>query len=95
MSLSPVSHTSAAAQSWDPDSDVECYREPTSTTQYMEEEGDVSDWECTKPEQDQDQEASEEQTRRETIGGVRSFIGWKQVCPPLPRLMTIPLPVQD
>ena len=45
----------------------------------MEEEGEVSDRESTKAEQYLDQEFSEEQTSRETIRGVRTFLGWKQV----------------
>ena len=45
----------------------------------MEEEGEVSDWEFTKPEQDLDPEVCEEQAYRETIQKVRYFMGWKQV----------------
>ena len=50
MSLPPVSLTSAAAHCQDPDSDVEHYSEPTSPTQPMEYEREVSDRESTKPE---------------------------------------------
>ena len=50
----------------------------------MDEEGEVSDQESAGPDdeellQDVDQELSEKQTYRETIWGVRSFMGWKQV----------------
>ena len=77
MTLPPVSLIGAAAHSQELDSDVEHYSEPTTPTQPMEEEGEVSDWESTRPEQDLDQEVSEGQTYWETIRGVRSFIGWK------------------
>ena len=60
------------AHSQDPDSDVEQYSEPTYITQPMEEEGEVSDWESTKPGLDLDQEVSEEQ-RGEIFHGVETF----------------------
>ena len=79
MSLPSFSLTGVAAHSQDPDCDVKRHSEPTSSTQPMEEEGELSDQESTKPKQDLDQEVSEELTYRETVIGVRSFIGWKQV----------------
>ena len=45
----------------------------------MEKKGKVSDQECARPEQDLDQEVCEEQTYQETLRGVRSFMGRKQV----------------
>ena len=76
MSLPPVSLTSAAAHSQVLVSDVECYSEPASPTQPMEEEIELSDRESTKLEDDLDQEVREKQTYQETIRGVRE---WKQV----------------
>ena len=45
----------------------------------MEEEGEVSDQDTAMPEQELDQQLSDEQNYRETIRGVRSFMGWHQV----------------
>ena len=52
---------------------------PTSPAHPMEEEGEVSDQDIVVPEREMDQLVSEEQTHRETIRAVSSFVGWKHV----------------
>ena len=60
------------------DFDMNQDSEPASPTWATDEEGEVSGWESAKPEEC-NQEVSEEQTYREIIKGVKSFIGWTQV----------------
>ena len=79
--MSPALLTSVAAHFQDPNSDVEHYIEPTFSTQSMEEEGEVFNKESTKPEQDLERNVSEEQTCRETIRGMRSFMGLQKLSP--------------
>ena len=49
----------------------------------LDEEGELSDIQSTGPDQEElldvDQELSAEQTYRETLCGIRSFMGWNQV----------------
>ena len=51
----------------------------SSPAQLMEEKGKVSDQDTAMPEQELDQQLSDEQNYRETIKGVRSFMGWHQL----------------
>ena len=72
----------ATALSHEPDSEGQHVSDHGSPSR-MDEEGEVSDLECTGPDPEEllnvDMEVSVEQTYRETIRGVRSFMGWKQV----------------
>ena len=78
ISLSSLSLT-GAAHSQDQDFYVDQYSEATSATQPMEEEGKITDRKSTKPERNLDQDVREEQTFRETVREIKSFMGWKQV----------------
>ena len=51
----------------------------SSPAQPIEEEGEVSDQDTAMPEQELDQQLSDEENYRDTIRGVRSFMGWHQV----------------
>ena len=50
-----------------------------SPSGFAEEEGEISHHETGVPSQDLDQQVSEEQNYRETVRGVRLFMGWCQV----------------
>ena len=60
----------------DPDSDTDPVNQPTSV---LDEEGELSDPDEDLTTADTDQALSEEQTYRETVRGIRSFMGWIHV----------------
>ena len=70
----PVAATGVSVDS-DVNSDGKHYIEPSSPLCILEEEGELSDLDCVK-EEDLDQELSEEANYRVTIRGVQSFLGW-------------------
>ena len=61
----------------DTDSDVECTNQPYTTG--LAEERELSDLEQDQTTTDIDQAFSEEQTYRETMRYIRSFMGWKYI----------------
>ena len=72
----------ATALSEELDSDGEHFSDNASPSR-MDEEGKVSDLESTAPDHkevlDVDHKVSVEQTYRETVSGVRLFVGWDQI----------------
>ena len=80
-SFRSTSLTRVPAPSDEPVSDEEHLSDHASPS--LDEEGELSDTQSTGPDHedvlDVDQELSAEHTYRETICGVRSFMGWNQV----------------
>ena len=76
-----TSLTGALVPAEEPVSDGEHFRDHGSS--HEDKEGEVSDLESSGPDREElvdvDQELSAEQTNRETIHGVRSFMGWTQI----------------
>ena len=91
LSLDPTGHSATAKKrSSTITSPTVPVEEPASEagnasdrTSSITDEGEVSDLESTSPDQDEfldgDQELSAEQSYRETLHGVRSFIAWNEI----------------